>query len=63
MARQHRHVVGALAQRRNTDADDIQPVQQILTEPSGGGFSANVTIRGADHPDVHRTREAFTHAP
>ena len=43
-----RDVLGPFAQRRQMDADHVEAVQQILTEPAGRTFGADVAIGGAD---------------
>ena len=41
-------VFGAVAERRDHDAGDVQAVIEILAEPAGGNFLRKVTVRGRD---------------
>ena len=52
-----RDVLGPFAQRRQMDADHVEAVQQILTEPAGRTFGADVAIGGADEADVDLAAE------
>ena len=44
------------------DADHVEAVQQILTEPAGRTFGADVAIGGADEADVDLAAEGFADA-
>ena len=50
---QRRHVVETLAQRRQVDGEDVQPIVQVLAELALGGHGLQVLIGGGDQPDVH----------
>ena len=63
MTRKRRNVLRPLAQRRNTDANHIEAVHQILTESPVLDFRAQVTVGGADKPHVDFTAERFADAP
>ncbi|MCY1399740.1 hypothetical protein D9M71_148030 [compost metagenome] len=51
---QQRDVLAALAQRRNPQLDDVQPVVQVLAEAPGGDFGGQVLVRRAEDAHVHR---------
>jgi hypothetical protein len=44
---------GALAERRELEADHVEAVEQILTEEPFGDEIIEVAVGGRDHPDVH----------
>ena len=52
MFRQGQDVARTLAQRRQAQAGDVQPVEQILTKTPGGHGLVQVRVRGGDHADV-----------
>ena len=51
--RQRRNIFGSLAQRRHANANDVESVQQIVTETAGLGLDAHVAIHGAHNTHVH----------
>jgi len=51
-----RDVLAALAQRRQGDADDVQPVVQVLPEPAAGDVGFEVAVRRRQHARVGRDR-------
>jgi hypothetical protein len=55
-----RQVAHALAQRRHDDADDVEPVVQVLAEAAGLHLGRQVLVRGAEdaHVDRHLGRPA-----
>jgi len=52
MLRQKRDVLRALAQVRQPQADDVQPVVEVLAESALPHALLEVLVRGRDHPDV-----------
>ena len=60
MLRQQRDVFTPLAQRRERDREDIEPVVEIVPEAVLPNFLGEVAIGGRDdtHVDVHRPRAA-----
>ena len=53
---QVRDLLAALAQRRHVDADDAQPVVQILAELAFGDALLEVGVGGGEHPHVDALR-------
>ena len=53
MHRQQRHILAPVAQRRQLDRDDVEPVVQVLAEALGRDFLGELLIGGRDHPDIH----------
>src|SRR5262249_43616993 len=53
---QERHVLGPLAQRRQRDADDVQPIVQVLAELAALRLRFQVLIRRREHADVDLDR-------
>ena len=53
---EHRDVLAPLAQRRNVDRDDVQPVVEILLEPAVGDHLPQVAVGRGDHPHVDLLR-------
>jgi hypothetical protein len=51
-ARQHRDVLAPLAQRRQAQADHVQPVEQVLAEAAGAHALLEVLVRRRDHAHV-----------
>ena len=53
---QPRHVVGAIAQRRDEDRHDVEPEEQVLAEAAGPDLVLQILVgRGDDaHVDPHR---------
>ena len=56
-------VFGTLAQRRHTNAHDVEAIEQILPKAALGDFRSQVAIRGAHHPDVHLATEGRADTP
>src|SRR6266542_2239716 len=50
--RQDRDFVAPLAERRQRDAHDVQPEEEILAEPSFRDGALEIAIGGRDDPDV-----------
>ena len=50
---QQRNVVKALAQRRDKNLDDIQPVEEIVAEAAGGDTIFEMAVAGGNQMDVH----------
>ena len=46
-------VVGTLAERRRAQADDIQPIVEIVAETSGCDLLREVTVGGGDYAGVN----------
>src|SRR5688500_8650834 len=61
LAQQH-DVLSALAQRRWTELDDVQAVEQILTELIVADGLNNVAIGSGDEPHVHAQFLVAAHA-
>ena len=53
---QQQDVVAALAQRRDADLNDVEPVEQIFAEQSIGDALTQIAIRRGDQPHVGVTR-------
>ncbi len=53
---EQRHVVLAVAQRRQLDRDDVQPVEQIFAELALFHHLAEIDVGRRDDPDVHLDR-------
>ena len=49
---QRRDVLAALAQGRQVDRDDVEPVVQVLAEPAGVDLVEQVAVGGGDDPGV-----------
>src|SRR5205807_6738635 len=47
-----RDVLAPLAERRQVDRDDVQPVKEILAERSVGDGLRDVTVRRGDQPNI-----------
>ena len=56
MLHQQRDVVLAVAQRRQLDRDDVQPVEQVLAELAFLHHLAQVDVGRGDDPDVDLDR-------
>ena len=52
MSDQFRDVLAAIAQRRQVDRHDVEPVVQVLAEAAGGGFGQEVAVAGGDDAGV-----------
>ena len=55
---QKRNVFRALAQRRQSQREDVQSVIEVAAEPSGAHVFHQVAIGGGDDPDVNVNRIA-----
>jgi hypothetical protein len=55
MLDQQRHVHLAVAQRRDFDLEDVQPVVKVGSELPGSDQSGQGLVRGGEDPDVHVT--------
>ena len=53
---QRRDVLGALAQRRQADRHDVQPVEQVLAEQALADQLPQVAMGGGDDADVGADR-------
>ena len=53
---QRRYVLAPLADRRNVNRDDVQPIVQILAELAARDLVLERLVRGGDHPNIHRDR-------
>ena len=51
---QLRHVVGALAQRRQRNREDVQPIKQILAQLSVAHRLLDIAVGGREHAHVER---------
>ena len=49
---QQRQVLDPLAERRQVDRDDVEPVVQVLAEPAGGDGLAEVLVGRGEDPAV-----------
>ncbi len=52
MPRQQQHIVAAVAQGRQVDLHDVQPVEQILAELAAGNGLREVAVGRGDETDV-----------
>ncbi len=55
--------IGALTERWNPDADDVQPIQQVGTKAPGCDRSPHVTIGGSYEANVDLPAERLTETP
>src|SRR6266566_2910658 len=53
---QDRNVVGAFAQRRQADGEDVQPIEQILPEPAALHRGLEIAVARREHTHVHHNR-------
>ncbi len=51
-------VLAPLAQRRQVDRHDVEPVVKVLAKAAGGGLGRQVTVGGCDQADIHSLRFA-----
>src|SRR5687768_16097205 len=58
MAHKHWNVLPTLAQRWNVKRNDVEPVQQVLTEVSLPDLARQVLVRRGQDPNVHLDRLA-----
>ena len=49
-------IVRAFTQRRHRDANDVDPVQEVLSQPPGSHEFVDIPVRGHDHTDIDRDR-------
>ena len=59
---EHRDVLAALAQRRQLDRHDREPVVQVLAEPPAGDLGLQILVRRGDDADVDLDRLAAADA-
>ena len=59
---QQRDVLQPLAQGRDLDFHDVQPVIKVLPEPPGGDFLSEVLVGGRHDPDIGGERLIRTDA-
>ena len=52
MVDQRRNVFAALGQRGDRNRNDVEPVEQVLTEPALGNLALEVTRGGGYHPHI-----------
>ena len=62
MPDEERDVARALAQRRDADREDVEPVEEILAEAPGGDGAPQVAIGRGDEPRVDLDRRLAAHA-
>ena len=55
MPQQLRDVLATLAQRRHADADDVEPVQQVLAKLPARHARLEILVRRGDHAHVDPT--------
>ena len=53
---EHDDVTNPLPKRRQLDADDVDPVVEVLSERTGGDEPLQRFVRGENHPDIHLGR-------
>ena len=56
------NVLQAVAQRRNFDRHDVQPIEEILAEIAFFDAALEIAIGRGDHADIHLLREAAADA-
>ena len=59
---EQREILLAVAQRRNSDFDHGEPVEQILAKAPVGYLVPQIAMRRRYHPHVHLARAHRTHA-
>ena len=52
MLNQRQHVVAPLAQRRQLDAQHVEPIVEVFAETPGGDLGEQVLVGHRDHPHV-----------
>ena len=60
-ATEQRHILLSLAKRWDANGEDVQAIEEVLTEPPRGDGLGKVAIRGGDHPNVDVDRLSPTH--
>src|ERR1700730_17026379 len=60
---QKRDVATALAQGRNVDIEDLQPIKQILPEASLSDSPLQITIARGNHADIGLDQACATESP
>src|SRR5215813_12056674 len=58
---EQRNIFDSLAQRRNPDRKNIQPVEKVVAEGSGCNGCPQVTFGCSYHPDIDRDRMITPH--
>ncbi len=53
MAGQNGNVLAPLAQGRQMDVDHVQPVEEVLAEPSGHDLFLQILVRGCHQTKIH----------
>ena len=59
---QQRDVLAALAQRRQRDGEDVEPIVEILPEAPLGHGAFEIAVGGRDDADVRVERPSGSHA-
>ena len=52
MLDEQRQVARAVAQRRQVDGEDVEPVEEVLAQPAGGHRRPRLLVARRHHPDV-----------
>ena len=60
---EQRDVLDALAERRQPDRDDVDPVEQVFPERALGDHLRQVPVGGGDHADVRLDLLGAAEAP
>jgi hypothetical protein len=63
MPGQQRDVLAPLAQRGQAHREDVEPVEEILSEAPRGDLDLEVAVRRRDHAHVHLDRRVLPHPP
>src|SRR6266849_7608877 len=53
MGEEHRHILAAVAQRRKLQMNDVEAVEQVLTEAAFANEREEIDVRSSDDADVH----------
>ena len=56
-----RDIVRTFTQRRHRDANDVDPVQEVLPQPTSSHELVDITVRGHDHADIDGDRSNSAH--
>jgi hypothetical protein len=59
MFKQQRDIVAAGAQRRDTEVNDVDPIEQILAEEALSHHLGEIAIGGRDDPHIHALVDAI----